>query len=163
MENKKAPNCWRFLIFEVLFFVDEALLFARFDWLTVSTDWTGWELRTPLSAKEVGVSSGSWDEGANLFFVISNLDSLVVDDDRTAEDGRIVFDEGDELGDFHLIEVDVLFLDNLTPWGDDLVGSVDALRDDVTNLSFIKGTAEDIFAGIWDLLIIEPLLYFAAG
>ena len=73
------------------------------------------------------------------------------------------FDEGDELGDLHLIEVDVLFLNNLTPWGDDLIGSVDALRDDVTNLSFIKGTAEDIFAGIWDLLIIEPLLYFAAG
>ena len=160
---KKAPNCWRFLIFEVLFFVDEALLFARFDWLAVSTDWTGWELWTPLSAKEVGVSSGSWDEGANLFFVISNLDSLVVDDDRTAEDGRIVFDEGDELGDFHLVEVDVLFLNNLTSWGDDLIGSVDALRDDVTNLSFIKGTAEDIFAGIWDLLVIEPLLYFAAG
>ena len=146
-----------------MFFVDEALLFARFDCLTVSTDWTGWELRTPLSAKEVGVSSGSRDEGANLFFVIPNLDSLVVDDDWTAENGRIVFDEGDELGDFHLIEVDVLFLNNLTSWGDDLIGSVDALRDDVTNLSFIKGTAEDIFAGIWDLLIIEPLLYFAAG
>ena len=91
------------------------------------------------------------------------MDSLVVDDDWTAENGRIVFDEGDELGDFHLIEVDVLFLNNLTSWGDDLIGSVDALRDDVTNLSFIKGTAEDIFAGIWDLLIIEPLLYFAAG
>ncbi len=73
------------------------------------------------------------------------------------------FDEGDELGDLHLVEVDVLFLNNLTPWGDDLIGSVNALRDDLTNLSLIEGTAEDVFAGIWDLLIIEPLFDFAAG
>ena len=130
---------------------------------TVRTNWTCWELRTPLAAEEVGVSSCSWDEGADFLFVISNLDSSVVDDDRTAENGRIVLDEGDELGDFHLVEVDVLFLNNLTPWGDDLIGSVNALRDDVTNLSLIEGTAEDVFAGIWDLLIIEPLFDFAAG
>ena len=151
------------IFFEVFFFFGKALLICRIDESSIRANRTSWELRTPFTTEKVGVSSGSWDEGANLFFVISNLDSLVVDDDRTAEDGRIVFDEGDELGDFHLIEVDVLFLNNLTSWGDDLIGSVDALRDDVTNLSFIKGTAEDIFAGIWDLLIIEPLLYFAAG
>lgn len=75
----------------------------------------------------------------------------------------MLFDEGDELGDLHLVEVDVLFLNNLTPWGDDLIGSVNALRDDLTNLILIEGTAEDVFAGIWDLLIIEPLFDFAAG
>ena len=151
------------VFFEVFFFFGKALLICRIDESSICANRTSWELRTPFTTEEIGVSSGSWDEGADLFFVISNLDSLVVDDDRTAENGRIVLDEGDELRDFHLVEVDVLFLNNLTPWGDDLIGSVNALRDDVTNLSLIEGPAKDVFARVWYFLIIEPLLYFAAG
>ena len=127
-----------FLVFEVLLFFLEAFLIGQIDGLAVSADRTGWEFRTPISAKEVSISSCSWDESADLFFVVSDLNPSIINDDWAAENGGIVLDEGDELRDFHLVEVDVLFLNNLTPWGDDLVGSVDALRDDVTNLSFVK-------------------------
>ena len=102
-------------------------------------------------------------EGGNLFFVIAHLEAMVIDDDRSLEDGWVLLDKGDEFRDGHGIEVDIVFHHDLRTRGDDIIRAILAFGDDLDEFRARKLLAEDIMDLVGDALIVEPLPHFAAA
>ncbi len=73
-------------------------------------------------------------EKFDLFFIVSDLQIAVVDDDGTFQHGRILHDEIAELVERHRFDIDAVFLDDLGSLGDDVVGSVIRAGDQVFDL-----------------------------
>ncbi len=108
-------------------------------------------------------TSGPRDEGRDFLFVIANLNPVVIDDDRAAENGGVIGDEGHELGDLHVIEVDVVLTDDFASWGNDIISPIFGFGDDFHDVLSSEGLAENILGLIRDLLVIEPFFDFAAA
>ena len=107
--------------------------------------------------------SGARDEGADLLFVISDLNAVVVNDDRTLQNGWVLLDERDKFRDLHRIEIDILLLNDFGTRGDDVVGAVLRLGNHLHEVFGRKERAENILLDEGDFIILEPLLDFAAG
>ena len=105
----------------------------------------------------------SRQERGDLILVIAHLHAMVIDDDGAFEDGRILLDECNELRDGHRIEIDVILLNDFRAIRDDVIGAVFGFDDDIHEILALKLLAENIHSLIRDLLVIEPLLHFAAA
>ena len=87
---------------------------------------------------------------------------MVIDDDRPFEHAGVFADEGDQFGDRHIIEVDMLLLDDFAPAGDDVIGAVLAFADELFQIFRLQIGRENILNLIRDVLLIEPFPDFPA-
>ena len=88
---------------------------------------------------------------------------MVIDDDRPPQNGGIAQDEINEFAEFHRVEIDVVFHDDFAARGDDVIGAVLALDDDLKNLTIGQFVRKDVLAGEGDFLLLEPLDHFPAA
>ena len=109
-------------------------------------------------AEELGQLTGSGDEAEDVLLVVADLDSVIVDDDRPFEHRWVGFDEFDELADGHLVEVDMVLLDDLRPLGDDVVGAVLAFGDDLFDILGPELAGENVLRFIGDAMVVEVFL-----
>ena len=87
---------------------------------------------------------------------------MVIDDDGPFEHAGVLADEGDQFGDRHIIEVDMLLLDDLAPAGDDVIGAVLAFADELLQIFRLQIGRENILDLIGDVLLIKPFPDFPA-
>jgi hypothetical protein len=115
------------------------------------------------AASHFGDAAGPRNEGADFLSVVADLHPVVIDDDRAAENGRILTDELNQLGYGHIIEVDVILGNDLTAGRDDIICPIFGFGNDFHQIVFGKFFAENIFLLVRDILIIEPFFDFAAA
>lgn len=108
-----------------------------------------------------GVTPRGRNEGADLLAVIADLHLAVIDDDRTAENARMLPDERDELGYLHRIEINILFLHQFRARRDDIVSAILAFDDHLFYLTWRKAS-ENIAFLKGDVLFFEPFFDLAA-
>lgn len=63
-------------------------------------------------------------EDFDFIFVVSDLDFRIIDDDGSFQDRWILLDEKKKFLQGHLIDIDILLLEDLASRGDDFIGSV---------------------------------------
>ena len=81
-------------------------------------------------ATREGEALGSWYEGADLFFVIADLQTMVVHDERPFQDGWVFQDEGDQFRNGHLLKIDILFHHDFASTGNDVIAPILAFLED---------------------------------
>lgn len=115
-----------------------------------------------IAASHFGNSASPGDKGANLFGVVTDLNPMIINDDRPAEDRRVLADEIDELGNRHVIEVDVVLRNDLAARGNDIVGAVFRFGNNLHQVIARKFFAENILLFVRNILVVEPFFDFAA-
>ena len=88
---------------------------------------------------------------------------MVVDDDRSLQDGRVLDHEVNQFGDGHVIKVDGRVLEDLGPARDDVVGAVFAFGDGFLDVVGSQRAGKDVHRFIGDLIFFEPLTDFSAA
>lgn len=102
------------------------------------------------------------NEGSDFLFVVTDLDPMVVNDDRAPQNRGVLADEIDQLTHGHVIEIDIVLRHDFTSWGDDVIGPVLRLGNDFLDVLDRKAVGKNVFLLIRDFLLIEPFLDFAA-
>ena len=77
-----------------------------------------------------GVAAGPRDEGADLFFVLADLDPVIIDDDRPTQNARISPNKLNQLRNRHRIEIDMVLLHDFAAGRNDIVRAVFGLLKD---------------------------------
>lgn len=88
---------------------------------------------------------------------------MIIDDDRAFQDGWVLLYEGDEFGDGHRIEIDVILHDDFRTAGNDVIRAVFGFGDDFHQFLSAEFLAENIDGLVRDLLIVKPLFDFSAA
>ena len=88
-------------------------------------------------------------EEFDLFFIVTDLHVLVVDDDRTLQNRRILNDEIAQFIDRHRFDIDIAFLDNLGTFGNDIICSVFRTRKQILDFILVQQGGKDVFLDIF--------------
>lgn len=115
-----------------------------------------------LRTSQISKPLGPGDEGADFFFVIADLEPVVIDDDRTFQYGGIGQNEGTKFGDGHLIEIDVVFQYDFRTAGNDVIGAVFAFGNHFFDVLFGEVGRKDRFGDIGNLILVKPFFDLAA-
>ena len=103
------------------------------------------------------------DKYADLFGIISDLEALLIQDDRALQNTRILLDESDQLIGCHRVDVDMILLDDLGPLGDDIIAAVLTAHQQMLDLIVIQKGLEDVFLNERKIPVFEPLFHFSAA
>ena len=112
---------------------------------------------------EVSISKFRWDKGIDLFLIVSDLHVSFVDDDRSFEYRRILDDEIDKLIGGHTIDIDLVFLNYLGSFGNDIVGAIIASKQQQLDFFTIKEHFKNILLNKLDVVILEILFDFSTA
>lgn len=123
----------------------------------------GAKRRTFLSAAgQLRHSAGPRNERADFLGVVTDLNSVVINDDGPAENRGVLPNEFNQLRDGHVVEIDIVFRNDFAAGRNDVIGAVFRFRDDFHQVFARKPFAENILLFVRDILVIEPLLYLPA-
>ena len=119
-------------------------------------------MRAARVAGLIRQTPGPRDEGSDFLLVITDLQTVVIHDDRPFQNGGVCLDEGDELRHLHGIEVDVLLHHDLGTGGDDILRAVLAFDDELLDVLGRERGRENRLIHIGDVVVVEPFLHFSA-
>ena len=88
---------------------------------------------------------------------------MVIDDDRSLQDGRVLNHKVDQFGDGQIIEIDGRVLEDLGTAGDDVVGAVFAFGDGFLDVVGSQRAGKDVHRFVGNLIFFEPLTNFSAA
>ena len=97
-----------------------------------------------------------------LLLVVTDLHIVVVDDDRTFQDRGILDDEITQFVQGHLFDVDLVFLNDLGTFGDDVISPVLRSGDQIADLFFIEQRIENILLYKAKMIVFQIIFHFSA-
>ena len=102
-------------------------------------------------------------EQFDLFFVITDLQVPVINDDRPLQYGRIFDDKVTQFIQRHLIDIDLVFLDDLGTFGDDIIRSVLCPGNEILDFLLVEKRIENVLLNEAKMIVFQIILDFTAG
>ena len=102
-------------------------------------------------------------ESVNLLLVVTDLHILVVYDDRPFQNRRILDNEISKLINGHGIDINLVVLDYLASFGDDIITAKIASFEEILDFLVVKHDIEDILFHILDIVVFKIVFSFSTG
>ena len=103
------------------------------------------------------------NESVDLFLIIADLEVALIQNDRPFQNRWIFLNKMNQLAEGHLIQINRILLDDLGPFGNNILRSIFTAHQQMPDLRFIEQCCKNIFFKIRQIPLFQPLFDLTAG